>query len=180
MNLNQNTSELQKLDSQHFLHPFTDPKALQKKGARVITRAEGIYLWDSDGKKILDGMAGLWCVNVGYGREKLARVAFEQMQELPYYNSFFNTTHPPAIALAKKLSEVTPEGLNKVFFTNSGSESNDTVLRTARRFWRLLGQPEKRIFISRMEAYHGSTVVGASLSGQSYYHEMDGLSLIHI
>ena len=101
MNLNQNTSELQKLDSQYFLHPFTDLKALQKKGARVITRAEGIYLWDSDGKKILDGMAGLWCVNVGYGREKLARVAFEQMQELPYYNSFFNTTHPPAIALAK-------------------------------------------------------------------------------
>ena len=177
MNLNQNTSELQKLDSQYFLHPFTDLKALQKKGARVITRAEGIYLWDSDGKKILDGMAGLWCVNVGYGREKLARIAFEQMQELPYYNSFFNTTHPPAIALAKKLSEVTPEGLNQVFFTNSGSESNDTVLRTARRFWRLLGQPEKRIFISRMEAYHGSTVVGASLSGQSYYHEMDGLPI---
>ena len=106
MNLNQNTSELQKLDSQHYLHPFTDPKALKKKGARVITRAEGIYLWDSDGEKILDGMAGLWCVNVGYGREKLARIAFEQMQELPYYNSFFNTTHPPAIALAKKLSEV--------------------------------------------------------------------------
>ena len=102
MNLTQNTSELQKLDSQHFIHPFTDPKALQKKGARVITRAEGIYLWDSDGKKILDGMAGLWCVNVGYGREKLARIAFEQMKQLPYYNSFFNTTHPPAIALAKK------------------------------------------------------------------------------
>ena len=177
MNLNQNTSELQKLDSQHYLHPFTDPKALKKKGARVITRAEGIYLWDSDGEKILDGMAGLWCVNVGYGREKLARIAFEQMQELPYYNSFFNTTHPPAIALAKKLSEVTPEGLNKVFFTNSGSESNDTVLRTARRFWRLLGHPEKKIFISRKEAYHGSTVVGASLSGKSEYHEMDGLPI---
>ena len=110
MNLNQNTSELQKLDSQHFLHPITDPKALQKKGARVITRAEGIYLWDSDGEKILDGMAGLWCVNVGFGREELARIAFEQMQELPYYNSFFTTTHPPAIALAKKLSEVTQRG----------------------------------------------------------------------
>ena len=109
-------------------------------------------------------MAGLWCVNVGYGREKLARIAFEQMQELPYYNSFFNTTNPPAIALAKKLSEVTPEGLNQVFFTNSGSESNDTVLRTARRFWRLLGHPEKRIFISRKEAYHGSCLLYTSPS----------------
>ena len=116
MNLNQNTSELQKLDSQHFLHPFTDPKVLQKKGARVITRADGIYLWDSDGEKILDGMAGLWCVNVGYGREKLARIAFEQMRELPYYNSFFNTTNPPAIALAKKTLRGYSGGPESSFF----------------------------------------------------------------
>ena len=121
------------------MHPFTDYKELAKEGSIIITKADGVYLTNSDNKQFLDAMAGLWCVNVGYGREKLARIAFEQMKELPYYNSFFITTHPPAIALAKKLSEVTPEGLNKVFFTNSGSESNDTVLRTARRFWRLLG-----------------------------------------
>jgi len=184
MNLEEkNTTELQMLDSRHYLHPFTDQKALLEKGARVITRADGIYLWDSDGEKILDAMAGLWCVNVGYGREVLSRIAYEQLQELPYYNSFFKTTHPPAIALAKKLIEITPEGFNQVFYTNSGSEANDTVMRTVRRYWRLLEKPEKRIIISRKGAYHGSTVAAASLSGDSLYHEMDGLpipDIVHI
>ncbi len=89
MNFVENTSELQQFDSQHHLHPFTDPKALLKDGARVITRADGIYLWDSNGEKILDAMAGLWCVNVGYGRKNLAKAAYEQLQVLPYYNYFF-------------------------------------------------------------------------------------------
>ena len=83
MNIEESTSELQHLDGQHHVHPFTDPKAIQKDGSRVITRAEGIYLWDSNGEKILDGMAGLWCVNVGYGRETLAKAAYEQLQVLP-------------------------------------------------------------------------------------------------
>ena len=183
MNFAENTSELQHFDSQHHLHPFTDPKDLLKDGARIITRADGIYLWDSNGEKILDAMAGLWCVNVGYGRENLARVAYEQLQVLPYYNSFFKTTTPPAITLAKKLAEITPEGFNHVFFTNSGSEANDTVVRTVRRYWRVLGKPEKRVIISRKEAYHGSTVAAASLGGKSFDHEMDGLpiaDIIHI
>ena len=183
MYIEESTSELQHLDSHHHLHPFTDPKAILKEGARVITRADGIYLWDSEGEKILDGMAGLWCVNVGYGRENLAKVAYEQLQVLPYYNSCFKTTTPPAIALAKKLAEITPEGFNHVFFTNSGSEANDTVLRTVRRYWRLLDKPEKRVIISRKEAYHGSTVAAASLGGQSFAHEMDGLpipEIVHI
>ena len=183
MNIEESTFELQRLDSHHHLHPFTDPKVILKDGARVITRADRIYLWDSNGEKILDAMAGLWCVNVGYGRENLARVAYEQLQELPYYNSFFKTTTPPAIALAKKLGEITPEGFNYVFYTNSGSEANDTVLRTVRRYWRLLDKPEKRVIISRTEAYHGCTVAAASLGGQSYAHEMDGLpipDIVHI
>lgn len=171
------TEELQKLDSNHFLHPFTDPKGLREKGARVITRGEGIYLWDSEGNKILDAMAGLWCVNVGYGREILARAAYDQMRRLPYYNSFFQTTNPPAVELARKLAELTPEGLNHVFYTNSGSEANDTVLRTVRRYWKLQGHPEKRVVISRKESYHGSTVAGASLGGQSFIHEMDDLPI---
>jgi len=184
MNLaEKSTAELQRLDSNHYLHPFTDPKALLEKGARVITSADGIYIWDSDGEKILDAMAGLWCVNVGYGREVLSRIAYEQSKELPYYNSFFKTTTPPAIALAEKLVEVTPDGFNQVFYTNSGSEANDTVIRTVRRYWRLLEKPEKRIIISRKRAYHGSTVAAASLCGDSIYHEMDGLpipDIVHI
>ena len=184
MNLEEkSTAELQMLDSRHYLHPFTDPKALLEKGARVITSADGIYIWDSDGEKILDAMAGLWCVNVGYGREVLSRIAYEQSKELPYYNSFFKTTTPPAIALAEKLVEVTPDGFNQVFYTNSGSEANDTVIRTVRRYWRLLEKPEKRIIISRKRAYHGSTVAAASLCGDSIYHEMDGLpipDIVHI
>ena len=176
-------STFQKLDSHHFLHPFTDPKSIQKEGSRIISRADGIYLWDSKGEKILDGMAGLWCVNVGYGREKLAKVAHEQLSLLPYYNSFFKTTTPPTIALSKKLVEITPEDFNHVFFTNSGSEANDTVIRTARRYWRLLKQPKKRVIISRKEAYHGSTIASASLGGQRFAHEMDGLpipEIVHI
>ena len=107
-----NTIELQQSDSAHYLHPFTDAKALSRNGARVITRAEGIYLWDSDGNRLLDGMAGLWCVNVGYGRKRLADAARAQLEELPYYNTFFQTTHPPAVALSKKLAELAPPGFN--------------------------------------------------------------------
>ena len=183
MVIRENTSKLQWLDSHHYLHPFTDPKSILKDGSRIITRADGIYLWDSEGEKILDGMAGLWCVNVGYGREKLAQVAYDQLSLLPYYNSFFKTSTPPAISLAKKLAEITPEGFNHVFYTNSGSEANDTVIRTVRRYWRLLNKPEKRIIISREEAYHGSTIAAASLGGQSYAHKMDGLpipDILHI
>ena len=183
MVLKKKKSTFQKLDSHHFLHPFTDPKSIQKEGSRIISRADGIYLWDSKGEKILDGMAGLWCVNVGYGREKLAKVAHEQLNLLPYYNSFFKTTTPPTIELAKKLVEITPKDFNHVFFTNSGSEANDTVIRTARRYWRLLKQPKKRVIISRKEAYHGSTIASASLGGQSFVHEMDGLpipEIVHI
>ena len=183
MTLEDSNSELQWMDSHHFLHPFTDPKSILKNGSRIISRADGIYLWDSEGQKILDAMAGLWCVNVGYGREKLAKVAFEQLKLLPYYNSFFKTTTPPTISLSKKLVEITPEGFNHVFFTNSGSEANDTVIRTARRYWRLLKQPKKRVIISRKEAYHGSTIAAASLGGQRFAHEMDGLpipDIVHI
>ncbi len=130
-----NTQELQQSDSTHYLHPFTDAKSLKKKGARVITRAEGIYLWDSDGNRLLDGMAGLWCVNVGYGRKILAQTAMRQLEELPYYNTFFQTTHPPAVALSEKLANLAPPGFNRVFLVNSGSEANDTVLRMIRRYW---------------------------------------------
>lgn len=165
------TAEWQRLDSRHHLHPFTDYKALKKKGSRIIVQAEGVYLWDSEGNRILDGMAGLWCVNIGYGRPELARVASEQMQQLPYYNNFFQTAHPPGIELSQKLSAITQPHLDHVFFTCSGSEANDTVVRMVRRYWDLLGQPGKQVIISRHNAYHGSTVAAATLGGMKPMHE---------
>ena len=177
------TADWQSLDRRHYLHPFTDYKALAAKGARVIVKAEGCYLYDSEGQRILDGMAGLWCVNVGYGRRELAEAAYRQLLELPYYNSFFQTAHPPAIELARQLVELTPPQFNRVFFTGSGSEGNDTVVRLVRRYWDLLGQPDRKVIISRRNAYHGSTMAGASLGGMAFMHEQGGLpipDIVHI
>ena len=147
------TAELQKLDAAHHMHPFTDANGLAAKGARVITRGEGVWLTDSEGNRIIDGMAGLWCVNIGYGRKELARVAAKQMEELSYYNTFFQTTHVPAIALAAKLAELAPGDLNHVFFASSGSEANDTNIRLVRRYWELKGQPERRTIIARVNGF---------------------------
>ena len=177
------TKAWQRQDREHYLHPFTDHKALAERGTRVITRAEGPYIWDSEGNRILDGMAGLWCVNIGYGRNELADAAAEQLRKLPYYNSFFQTAHPPAIELASLLSEVTPEPLGHVFFTGSGSESNDTIVRMVRRYWELKGQPDKQVLISRVNAYHGSTMAAASLGGMKPMHAQGGLpipGIVHI
>jgi putrescine aminotransferase len=177
------TAEWQQADSAHYLHPFTDHKALAQKGARIITRADDIYLWDSEGQKILDAMSGLWCVNVGYGRQALIDAATTQLQTLPFYNSFFNTATPPAIELAELLAQVTPPQFQHVFFGGSGSESNDTIVRLVRRYWDLQGQPERKVIISRKNAYHGSTMAGASLGGMSEMHQQGGLpipDIVHI
>ena len=178
-----NTAELQAMDAAHYLHPFTDHKELGEHGTRIIERAEGVYLWDSEGNKVLDGMAGLWCVNIGYGRKELAEAAYQQMLKLPYYNSFFQCANPPAIELAKAIAEVAPAHMNHVFFTGSGSESNDTVLRMVRRHWDLKGKPSKKTIIGRINGYHGSTVAGASLGGMSVMHEQGDLpipGIVHI
>lgn len=169
------TAELQRLDAAHHFHPFTDKAALAKKGARVILRGEGVWLTDSEGHRILDGMAGLWCVNLGYGRRELGQVAARQMEELPYYNTFFQTTHVPAIALAAKLAELAPGDLNHVFFAGSGSEANDTNIRLVRRYWQVKGQPERRIIIGRWNGYHGSTMGGGSLGGMKPIHAHGGM-----
>ncbi|WP_434983425.1 aspartate aminotransferase family protein [Vreelandella zhaodongensis] len=168
------TQDYQALDRQHHLHPFTDFKSLGEEGSRIITHADGVYIYDSQGNRILDGMAGLWCVNLGYGRQELVDAATEQMQQLPYYNNFFKTTHPPAVKLAAKLSELAPEHINHVFFTGSGSEANDTVLRMVRRYWAIKGKPEKQWVISRENGYHGSTVAGMSLGGMTPMHDQGG------
>ncbi|WP_342623618.1 aspartate aminotransferase family protein [Pseudomonas alkylphenolica] len=179
---NPQTREWQTLSSEHHLAPFSDYKQLKEKGPRIITKAEGVHLWDSEGNKILDGMAGLWCVAVGYGREELVEKAAAQMRELPYYNLFFQTAHPPALELAKAVTDVAPEGMTHVFFTGSGSEGNDTNLRMVRHYWAVKGKPQKQVIIGRINGYHGSTVAGAALGGMSGMHAQSGTlpGIVHI
>ena len=178
--MTRSTRDLQAADAAHFLHPFTDFQGLARKGSRIITRADNIYLWDSEGHKILDAMSGLWCVNVGYGQQALVDAATRQMQELPFYNAFFQTATPPAIELAELLAEVSPPQFQHVFFAGSGSEGNDTIVRMVRRYWDLLGQPERQVIISRHNAYHGSTMAGASLGGMSGMHAQGDLPIPNI
>ncbi len=174
---NKMTGNWQEQDHRHYLHPFTDHKDLGNKGVRVITAAERVYVQDSDGQKILDGMAGLWCVNLGYGRQDLIDAATAQMQKLPYYNSFFQTAHPPVIELSAVLSQISPPQFKHTFFTGSGSEANDTVIKLVRRYWDLLGQPERQVIISRKNAYHGSTIAASSLGGMDEMHKQTAVLL---
>jgi putrescine aminotransferase len=177
------TLEWQAADAAHFLHPFTDFRALHAKGSRIITRADNVYLWDSDGRRVFDAMSGLWCVNVGYGQPALIDAATRQLRELPFYNAFFQTATPPAIELAELLAQVSPPDFRHVFFTGSGSEGNDTVVRMVRRYWDVLGQPQRQVIISRKNAYHGSTMAGASLGGMQAMHAQGGLpipGIVHI
>ncbi|SMD11216.1 aspartate aminotransferase family protein [Rhizobium sp. RU36D] len=176
-------SNLAAIDAAHHLHPFSDMGKLNASGTKVISRAEGVHIFDSNGKQYLDAFAGLWCVNVGYGRKSIADAAYAQMQELPYYNLFFGTTTPPSTLLAQKIASKTGPSLNHVFFTNSGSEASDTWFRMARVYWKALGKEEKTIVIARKNGYHGSTVAGASLGGMKWMHEQGNLPIpgvVHI
>ena len=167
-------ADWKKLDKKHYLHPFTDFKSLGKKKSRIITRGDGVYIYDSDNNKILDGMSGLWCVNIGYGRQELVEAATEQLKELPYYNSFFQCATPPSIELAHLLKSITQPQFNRVFYTGSGSEAIDTMIRVTRRYWELMDQPERKTIIARENAYHGSTIGGVSLSGMKMMHSQGG------
>ena len=170
-------SNLAAIDAAHHLHPFSDMKKLNAAGTRIIERAEGVHIYDSTGRKYLDAFAGLWCVNVGYGRREIADAVYRQMNELPYYNSFFGTTTAPTTLLAQKVAAHAGDRLNRVFFTNSGSEASDTWFRMARVYWKALGLPEKTQVIARRNAYHGSTVAGASLGGMTWMHEQGNLPI---
>lgn len=171
------TKHWQALDAAHHVHPFSDTAALNKEGVRIITRGRGVYLWDSDGKKIIDGMAGLWCVQVGYGNEELAEAGYEALKTLPYYNHFFKTSNPWTIELAAKLATLLPAGHDHVLFANSGSEANDTALKLIRYFWNREGRLEKKIHLSRDYSYHGVTFAAASLSGLTPMHPQWDLPL---
>ena len=175
---NYDIAELRRLDVAHHLPAQQDYQLIEDLGgSRIVTNADGCYIVDGDGQRILDGMAGLWCVNVGYGRDELADVAAEQMRELPFYNTFFKTVTPPAVMLAAKIASLTDGRLPYVFFNNSGSEANDTVFRMVRHYWKTKGEPDRTVFISRHNAYHGSTVAAVSLGGMKAMHAQGNLPI---
>lgn len=172
---NYDIAELRRLDVAHHLPAHQNHRMMKEiGGSRIITHAEGCTIYDSDGKPILDGMAGLWCVQIGYGREELARAAYDQMLELPFYNTFFKTVAPPTVQLAAKLSELLGGDFSHIFFNNSGSEAIDTVIRLVRYYWQIKGCPERNVIIARNNGYHGSTIGGMSLGGMKHMHEQGG------
>jgi putrescine---pyruvate transaminase len=172
---NYNVAALRQQDVAHHLPAQADYQLIEDLGgSRLITRADGCHVFDADGNRLLDGMAGLWCVNVGYGRDELAQVAYDQMRELSYYNSFFKTATVPAVELATKIAGLLGGKLQHVFFNSSGSEANDTTLRMVRHYWALKGEAERSIIISRKNAYHGSTLAGASMGGMAFMHAQGG------
>ncbi|MDG4648907.1 aspartate aminotransferase family protein [Roseibacterium sp. SDUM158017] len=175
MTRHNSTAEIRALDAAHHIHPFTNTRELNEKGARVITKAEGAWLTDSEGNRILDGMSGLWCTAVGYGRQDIVEAVAAQMRELPFYNTFFQTTHAPVAELSQLLSELTPPQFNRFFYCSSGSEANDTIFRLVTYYWHLKGEPQRNVIVSRRGAYHGSTVAAAAVGGFDPMHAQPGL-----
>jgi putrescine aminotransferase len=171
------TKQWRAMDAAHHIHPFTETRALIAEGVRVITRAKGIHIWDSEGRKLLDGMSGLWCVQLGYGNRELAKAGYDALKTLPYYNHFFKTTNPWTAELSAKLAKLTPKGHSRILFANSGSEANDTALKLIRYYWNLQDRPEKKIHLSRNLSYHGVTMAAASLSGLTPMHPQWDLPL---
>ncbi len=156
---------LRRLDRAHHLHPFTDHGAMHREGTHVIRSARGSTLIDEEGRELLDGLAGLWCVNVGHGRQEIEQAVSRQMRELAFYPSFFNTTTEPTIQLSARLARLAPAPLDRVLFSNSGSEANETALKLIRAYWKLRGRSGKRKILSRTWSYHGVTLATTSMTG---------------
>jgi adenosylmethionine-8-amino-7-oxononanoate aminotransferase len=166
-----NTTDLVAKDRAHLLHPVSNLKLVKDEGPLILARGDGVYLWDTDGNKYIDGFAGLWNVNVGHGRHELAVAAAEQIEEVAFVPSFFGLTSPPTIELAARLAEMFPGDLNHIHFTSGGAESNETALKIARYYWWLKGKPEKIKIISRKMAYHGIAMGALAATGIPTYHE---------
>ena len=167
MTIHNSTAEL---DKAAHLHPYTNARKLEAEGPRVMAEGDGVYVRDEQGNEYIEGLAGLWSVAVGFGQQRLVDVAARQMARLPYYHVFAQKTHGPAARLADKLVDMTPDHLTKVFFTNSGSEANDTVIKLIWFLNNALGRPEKKKFIARTGGYHGITVASGSLTGLPWNH----------
>ncbi len=157
-------------DIAYHVHPQTNLKAHETDGPLIITRGEGVYVWDDAGRKLLEGMAGLWCASLGFSERRLADVAYEQMKTLPYMHTFYSRGHPPSIDLAEKLIGLAPVPMSKVLFQCSGSEANDTAIKLIWYYNNAIGRPDKKKIIGRVRGYHGTTAAAVSLSGQPLMH----------
>lgn len=157
--------QLRELDRSHHIHPFTHHDQMHEAGTRVIHEGDGCFLIDEQNRRLLDGLAGLWCVNVGYNCVAILEAVREQMERLPYYPSFFNTTTEPPVLVAEFLARKAPARLNRTVFSNSGSEANESALKAIRAYQKLRGKPGKQIILSRTFAYHGVTLATASMTG---------------
>jgi len=155
-------------DIAHYLHPYTNLALHEQNGPHIVTRGRGIYVTDDAGKEYIEGLAGLWCTAFGFGEEELVEAAVQQLRVLPYYHGFAGKSVDPAIDLAEKLKEIAPVEFSKVFFANSGSEANDSVVKMVWYYNNAIGRPEKKKFISRLRGYHGVTVAAGSLTGLPY------------
>lgn len=164
-------NSVQGRDLKYLLHPVTNARAHEKHGPLIITRGEGVRVFDDTGKDYIEGLAGLWSVALGFSEQRLVDAATRQMQQLPYMHLFASKGHEPSVLLAEKLVEMTPEGLDRVHFTNSGSEANDTVIKMVWFYNNAIGRPEKKKFIGRLKGYHGITIAAGSLTGLPANHK---------
>ncbi|KAA0972070.1 aspartate aminotransferase family protein [Aureimonas fodinaquatilis] len=167
-------------DVEYILHPVTNARKHEEVGPIVIDRGEGIYVYDDRGNKYIEGMAGLWSVAVGFGEKRIADAAYRQLQKLPYYHTFSHKTNAPSVDLAERLVKMTPASVNRVFFTNSGSEANDTVVKLIWYYNNARGKPQKKRFLARTNAYHGITMVSGSLTGLPVNHRDFDLPIIPV
>lgn len=164
------TSDLKKVDAQSILHPSTNANEFAKTGSRIMKSGHGVYLHDTDGNKLIDAVAGLWCVNVGYGRKELADAMHAAATEMGYYHTFTGMSNVPQIELAERLLALAPANMSKVFFASGGSDGNDSLMKIVWYYHNLIGKPEKRKIISRWQAYHGTSIATASLTGLPSFH----------
>ncbi len=170
MQMLRNSPDLEELDRKYLFHPFTALADHEKNGPTVIVKGEGVRLEDNHGRRYIDGMAGLWCVNVGYGRTEIADAIRAQAVTLPYFHSFSSWGTDTPVLLAEKVIGMAPEGMSKVFFGQSGSDANDTQIKLVWYYWNSLGKPLKKKIIARQRGYHGVTVVAGSLTGMASLH----------
>jgi len=164
------SNSLYRRDIASLVHPQTSLRKHLDVGPNIFTRGDGIYVHDDSGKKYLEGAAGLWCASLGFGNERLAKVAYNQMKEIGYYHIYRHSSHGPAIELAERLLEMAPEPMSKVLFQCSGSEANDTAVKLVWYYWNAVGKPNKKKIIARLQSYHGSTCAAVSLTGKPDMH----------
>jgi len=167
-------------DIAYAIHPYTNLKVHETEGPLVITRGDGVFVYDDGGKQYLEGLAGLWCASLGFSEQRLAEAAYAQMKKLPYYHIFASKSHDVGIDLAEKLVKLAPVPMSKVFFANSGSEANDTVVKLVWYYNNALGRPAKKKILSRIKGYHGVTVASASLTGLPNNHRDFDLPIANI